>query len=287
MKTIKFIIAIPTFRREELLKRALASINKQDYPHLNVIVVDDSGEQPHKPFTDDALGDKLHYFYHDKNLGVNQARNTLVSKAKELDPSAYIVFIDDDDYLVDNALSAAAKAINDHPNFVWFTMNCVLPEGKPISKLTHYGELSYLNDCMFGKNIRGDMMHIVKANAITNFRFSDKFKNGEEWFFWCQLSVKHNLYAIPATGKISEYLEDGISMSGHNRDHIVSVLKYKIDTLEPIVGFKKLRHQYVSLAKHLLKNKRPQEAKPLLSKVFKQSPGYLRQYKHWIKYLLS
>jgi len=43
----------------------------------------------------------------------------------------------------------------------------MLPEGKPISRLKHYGELSYLNDYMFIKNMRGDMMHIVKAEAIT------------------------------------------------------------------------------------------------------------------------
>ena len=287
MKIINFIIAIPTFKREKLLKRALASINKQQYPHLNVIVVDDSGEQPDKPFSDDTLGDKLHYHYHDKNLGVNQARNTLVNKAKILDPSAYIVFIDDDDYFVDNALTTAAKAIREHPEFVWFTMDCILPEGKPISKLKHYGKLSYINDCMFGKNMRGDMMHIVKADAITNFQFSDKFKNGEEWFFWCHLSVNHNLYAIPAIGKIKEYLDDGISMSGHNRDRIISVLRYKIATLEPIVGFKKLRHQYISLVKYLLKDNRKQDAKLLLDKVFKLSPDYLRQYKHWIKYFLT
>ena len=286
MKIINFIIAIPTFKREKLLKRALASINKQQYPHLNVIVVDDSGVQPDKPFSDDTLGDKLHYYYHDKNLGVNQARNTLINKAKKLDPSAYIVFIDDDDYFVDNALATAAKAIREHPEYVWFAMDCMLPEGKPISKLKHYGNLSYLNDYMFSKKMRGDMMHIVKAEAITNSQFSDKFKNGEEWFFWCHLSVKHNLYAIPATGKISEYLEGGISMSGHNRDRIISVLEYKIATLEPIVGFKKLRHQYISLVKYLLKDNRKQDAKPLLDKVFKLSPGYLRQYKHWIKYFL-
>lgn len=287
MKIINFIIAIPTFKREKLLRRALASINKQNYAHLNVIVVDDSGDKPQKPFFDDELGDKLHYFYHDKNIGVNQVRNTLVKKAKELDPSAYIVFIDDDDFLVDNALSAAADAIREHSEFMWFTMDCILPEGKPISLLKHYGELSYIDDYMFGNRMQGDMMHIVHLKAITNFQFSDQFKNGEIWYFFCHLSMNHNLYAIQAVGKVSEYLEGGITKSGFNRDKIISVLKYKLAVLEPMVGFRKIRHQYISLAKHLLKDKRKQEAKPLLEKVFSRSPGYLRQYKHWISYFLN
>ncbi len=287
MNTVKFIVALATFKREELLKRALNSISQQDYPNIEVIVVDDSGVKPEKKFVDDSLGGKLHYFYHEANLGVNQARNTLVKKAKELDPSAYMVFIDDDDYLTDGALSIAAKTIKEHPEFVWFTMDCTHPNGKKISKLNHYGKLSYLDDYMFGKDLRGDMLHIVKTDAIGDARYSDQFKNGEIWYFWCQLSVKHPLYAIQAVGCVKEFLDEGITKTGFNRDRIISVLEYKIATLEPIVGFKKLKHQYITLAKHLLKGQRKQEAKALLTNVFKQSPGYTRQYKHWIKYFLS
>jgi len=43
MTIINFIIAIPAYKREELLRRTLASINKQKYPYLDVIIVDDSG----------------------------------------------------------------------------------------------------------------------------------------------------------------------------------------------------------------------------------------------------
>lgn len=287
MSDIHFIIAIPTYKREALLNRAISSINKQNYPHLDVIVVDDAGEQTQKPFVDNTLGTKLHYFYHEKNYGVNQARNKLILEARKLDPSAFIVFIDDDDYLVDNALFTAAKVISEHPAYSWFTMDCITPEGGKISKLKHYGELSYLDDYMFGKTLRGDMMHIVKAEITDSINFSDRFKNGEEWYFWCQLSARHKLYAIEADGKVSEYLEEGISKSGGNRDQMVSLLKYKIETLEPMAGFSKLKHQYVSLAKHLLKQNNKQEAKRYLLKVFKASPGYIRQYKHWVKYFLS
>lgn len=278
-----FIIGVPTFNRSHLISRIVQSVQEQNYSNWTILFVDDFSNDDTKPViqTLSKENPKIQYRQMSQNSGVNAVRNRIIDEAKLIDDSAYLLFIDDDDYLASGALALADSQITEHSEFNWFSLNCNYQDGKPISKIAQYGVLSYLNDYMFGKKIRGDLTHILRLQSLENERFTSEFKNGEEWSFWVNLSLTHNLYAIDAPGSIKQYLEGGLTDSGINRDKAIQVLKFKIITLEPIVGRKRMLHQYVSLAKHYLARKDFLSAKRALNKVFKTSPFYLRQYKHW------
>jgi len=279
-----FIIGVPTFNRSRFISRIVNSVQNQNYSNWTILFVDDYSVDDTKNtilnFTEKTT--KIQYRKMSKNSGVNAVRNCIIEQAKLIDNDAYLLLIDDDDYLAPNSLRAANKEVSAHPNLNWFCLNCNYQNGHTISKITQYGTLSYLNDYMFGKKIRGDLTHILKLTAIEGQVFTSEFKNGEEWYFWANLSVNYDLYAINAPGSIKEYLEGGLTATGINRDKAIQVLKFKIDTLEPIVGKKKMVHQYVSLAKHYLAQEEHKNASGLLKHAFKVSPFYLRQYRHWI-----
>lgn len=283
--TPRFLISVPTYNRRHLLPRVMESIQSQGFKNFDILFVDDCGSDDTPEYIQGLQAEASNIYYHrmTENSGVNAVRNKILEIAKRDFPESYIYFIDDDDQLYKDALQEAANAIQQNPDYNWYALTCVYPDNKPISRLKRFGEMNYIEDFMFGSAMRGDLTNIVKVSGIGDSHFSKAFKNAEIWYFWTSLSLKHTLFAVDKIGSIKEYLPDGITQNGFNRDKAIEVALYKINTLEPIVGTKKLRHQYVTLAKHLIKQGRKKEAQKYLKKVFSASPLYFRQYRHWIK----
>jgi glycosyltransferase involved in cell wall biosynthesis len=106
----KLSILIPTYNRLELFKETLTSILKQvDNEPVEIVIVDDGSTERNYEY---ALEISKKYPFvkvqrHEKNLGVGQARNTLLSLAK----GEYLVFIASDDLLMDGALKKMLNLI--------------------------------------------------------------------------------------------------------------------------------------------------------------------------------
>ncbi|MGB1091102.1 MAG: glycosyltransferase family 2 protein [Oceanobacter sp.] len=282
----RFIIGVPTYNRSHLLERVVASAQAQTNTNWTLILVNDaSSDDTEAVLTSykSQLGEQLHFVSMPENSGVNAVRNRILDEARVLDENAWLVLIDDDDYLTPECLSVIEQHIQAQPGYSWYTLDCQYENGQRISRMKRHGDLSYLDDYMFGKTMRGDMTHVIKLSGVDDTRFSREFKNAEEWFFWCHLSVKHRLFAIDAIGSIKDYLPDGLTQNAFNRDKAIQVLSYKIRVLEPLVGATRLQHQYVSLAKHYIKKKDFINAKHLLKKCWKVNPFYFRQYRYlWV-----
>jgi glycosyltransferase involved in cell wall biosynthesis len=290
MKMTQIIVAVPTYNRAELLNRVLKSVTSQSFRDWQILFVDDASSD-HTPATiaefQSCYPGRIHYRCMEKNSGVNAVRNRIVEEVLTINKEAFVVWIDDDDYLAEECLEKIATAIKRNPGYNWYSLDCQFENGKPISKISRYGEMNYLNDYMFGKRMRGDMTHVVKADAIGNSRFTTQFRNAEVWYFWCQLAEKMPLFAVNEVGSIKEFLPDGITQSGFNRDKAIQVLQLKIDTLKNMVDEKKLVHQYVSLAKLLLAKGKKTQARKYLLQAWRLKPGYVRQYRYWLKILFS
>lgn len=285
MEDVFFSLCVPTYNRSHLIDRVYQSAARQEYQNWQIYFCDDCS-------TDNTLAtleslsqsdSRVHYLNLDENSGVNKARNKVISHIQENSPESYIIFIDDDDILCDGFLYQAVKVIKNNPDYSWYAFNCIDGSGNKITRAKRYGDIVYISDYMFGKTLRGDPTNIIKASAIAEHRFTEEFKNAEEWYLWCNLSLQFPMLLVDKSGSVKEFLSDGLTSSGFNRDRIVDVAKYKIKTLEPIVGRKAMLHQYVTIAKHLINRKAYAEAYIYLKKTFVCSPFYFRQYKHWLK----
>ena len=88
---------ITTYRREPgILKRALDSVFGQDYPLLEVIVVNDAPDFVRRPQIDALVasyGRGIRYFINESNRGANASRNRGIEQSR----GEYIAFLDDDD----------------------------------------------------------------------------------------------------------------------------------------------------------------------------------------------
>lgn len=91
-------VIVPTFRRPNLLRKALQSVRAQTYRPLQVIVIDDDDDPAAAAIADQVLQgreDLQTIVLRQSNLGAAAARNRGLAAAE----GAYVQFLDDDDEL--------------------------------------------------------------------------------------------------------------------------------------------------------------------------------------------
>jgi len=100
-------LVITTYNRSHLLKRAIDSI--YDMPFNEIIVVNDGSDKEHDKIIDSILlkYPKIIYLKHSINRGLGEARNSGVRLSK----SEWIMYLDDDDYFIDNPIPELKELI--------------------------------------------------------------------------------------------------------------------------------------------------------------------------------
>ena len=133
----KVSVIIPTYRRSDMLPRAIDSVFNQDYSNIQVVVVDDNDPNTEwRAKTQDrmrqyAADDRVKYICHSKNLNGSVARNTgIICSDGEL-----VTFLDDDDVYRVNKVSEQVRYLLLHPEYRavycgWKRLKEIVPIGE-------------------------------------------------------------------------------------------------------------------------------------------------------------
>lgn len=105
-------VIIPTHNRVEFLKRSLASVLRQTYGELEIIIVDDASMDGTQQYITTISDERIIYIRLQVNQGGAVARNTGILKAK----GKYIGFLDDDDEWFPNKLEEQLKVFKRNGN---------------------------------------------------------------------------------------------------------------------------------------------------------------------------
>lgn len=97
----KVSVIIPTYYRNDLLQHAIDSVVNQLYRPIEVVVVDDSGEEHAKSTVTGYDFDQLTYIPLEKNQGQNAALNIGLDEIS----GKYVQFLDDDDEIIGDKFS--------------------------------------------------------------------------------------------------------------------------------------------------------------------------------------
>lgn len=194
MYTMKFSIITPTYKRWELLGRAVQSVLRQTYTEWEMIIVNDSpGVPSYKTLPSSVADPRIHYYANDTNRGVNYSRNRALDSVSK--DSEWVIFLDDDDYLAQDALETFSKLITAHPECKWFVTNRAYADGTLVTKYpkpkTWY---SYIKDVLVLKRCKGDVTHCMKTSILTNIRYSKYIKQAEEWLFYYQIALREKMF---------------------------------------------------------------------------------------------
>src|SRR5665647_1226326 len=90
-------IAIPTFNRAELLKRAIASARAQDYPSVEILIVDNASEDATQEICQALAAEdpRIRYMRQPRNVGPTRNFETGLENAR----GHYFMWLADDDWI--------------------------------------------------------------------------------------------------------------------------------------------------------------------------------------------
>lgn len=170
------------------LQQALQSIAEQDYPHKEILVADAAG-------TGDidltaAAGVPACVVGIGHPLARSAAANLLLRKAT----GAWVLFLDDDDWIAPGHLSRLARAVREHPYcaLAYAGVSCVEhsdePLGPSLRELRTYDE-PFDADRLLVENyipIHAALVNLARLRAGGSVAFDESLDVFEDWDFWLQ-----------------------------------------------------------------------------------------------------
>ncbi|MCQ2550365.1 MAG: glycosyltransferase [Lachnospiraceae bacterium] len=133
---------IITHNRLKQLKKAVESVLNQDYPYMELIIVDDASEDGTEQYGESLSDSKVYYVRLLEHKGGNYARNVGIKKSR----GKYIAFLDDDDYWYRNKISSQIDYFCKHPEIGILHTGFTVDYGKCFLKYNKIPNRSYQGD---------------------------------------------------------------------------------------------------------------------------------------------
>jgi len=199
-------VIVRTQARPRLLQEALSSLLTQTYPNLEVIVVNDGGEDvstviaPFSPYL------HINYQVHDTAQGKAAAANTGAAVAR----GKYINFLDDDDLLYPEHLEKLALFLEttgekvaysdcEKGEYQWVGQDFVLCREK-----TLFWGVDFDRDRLHCINYLANMSILFSRELWERIgRFDESLEVFEDWDFWRRLADQTVFHRLP--GITAEY----------------------------------------------------------------------------------
>lgn len=124
-------VVIPCYNQAHFLVDAIASVEEQDYPAVEIIIVDDGSRDDTAQVAAQAAAKFANVSYIlQENRGLSAARNTGLAHSQ----SDMVLFLDADDRLLPGALTAGATTLQAHPEcaFVYGHYRLIDADGNPL-----------------------------------------------------------------------------------------------------------------------------------------------------------
>ncbi len=141
---------IPTYNRARTIERAVDSVLDQDYPLVEVIIVDDgSQDDTADRITKRYSKDQRVRYFRIPNSGVCVARNRGLREVR----GEFVAMLDSDDYWLPGKLSLQIGVLKTHPtlSMVWSDMDAIDTTGQMVARKylrTMYGSYQYFPNAL-------------------------------------------------------------------------------------------------------------------------------------------
>ena len=193
-------VIIPTYNRPDLVKKALTSITQQTYPNIEVIVVNDAGQDVGEIVRTFADRLKIVYQNNRQNQGAGGARNTGMSLAR----GQYIAFLDDDDIyypahlqILIESLAANLDVIGVYSDAVQVNILMEGSEKKVISRQVVFS-VDYSLDILLVQNFIPNLCLVIRSSILSKTGgFDVQLKALEDWEWLLRLAQHGLLKHVP------------------------------------------------------------------------------------------
>lgn len=174
-------VIIPYFNCERYIAETLDSIEKQTYPNVEIILVNDGSSKPSTGYIEALIQDKAYIQYlYQENKGLSSARNTGAKFAQ----GEFLLFLDADDKIEPLYLQKTIDAILSHPN-------CKLAYSKAKLFDAEIGVWNLPAYSTFDKLLQSNMIYCSALHRKSDFTklggFDENLIAYEDWDYWIRL----------------------------------------------------------------------------------------------------
>lgn len=207
----KVSVIIPTYKRPELLSRAIDSVINQKYKNCEIIVVDDNNpsssfrEETEKVMKNYDNMNNVKYIKHEKNMNGSVARNTGISESS----GNYIAFLDDDDEFLPDKIFNQVNTMQslDETWGACYTSYEKINENssKQYSDEKREGNL-LIEALMRTLYIQAGSNLLVRKNVVDELNgFDETFKRNQDLEFLVRLLERYKLAYVDSCSLIIHY----------------------------------------------------------------------------------
>jgi glycosyltransferase involved in cell wall biosynthesis len=213
-------VLIPTHNRRWLVGRAIDSILSQSYKNVEVILVNDAGEDIQDllngvPQFNDP---RLRYFQNEKNLGLAGTRNVALKHSS----GEYICLLDDDDIYLKYAIEFRMYMMKKIEAEIVYTRSLLdhwekkqnggyYSVGKSL-----YWDSPFDQDLILLQNIAPccNVFFSRRAWQVSNYWFDETMTTSEDHDFWCALSRANVFHELKIIDTECSQRDDKSQMTG-------------------------------------------------------------------------
>lgn len=199
-------VIIPCYNHGRYLARAIESVLAQDYPHHEIIVVDD-GSKDETPSVARRYEAVKYIYQH--NQGLSAARNTGIDNCT----GQFLVFLDADDWLFPEAFSTNLHYLEQRPDagFVSGAFTDVLNHYG--NQVKHHQEKDQYNHLLEQNYIAMHATVMYNRRVFDTLRYDTSLKACEDYDIYLKIARKHPI--ISHTRQIAVYNRHDSNMSGN------------------------------------------------------------------------
>jgi glycosyltransferase involved in cell wall biosynthesis len=219
-------VIIPTKNRSDLLKNAIASVQKQTYKNWELVIVDDGSTDNTKQVIEQLNDKRIIYKKNEKSLGGAQSRNIGAKSSN----GSLIAFLDDDDVWLHEKLEVQSTHFQ-NPEVGLSYCGCLI---KFTSFNIYYPTKPSIEgeafDDLLINNFIGVTPSVVARKSVFNKAggFDAKLKARQDYDLWLRIS---NISKIKCSDKVLF-----ISYQRDNIERITSSIKNYIDSDQIILA---------------------------------------------------
>ncbi len=190
---IKISIIIPAYNAEKYIKNCINRLLQQTYKNIELIVINDASNDKTKDILNDLSDINLHVINLKTNLGAYCARKKGLQKAT----GDYILFVDVDDYLDDEAIEKLVNYINIYnTDIIKFRYikeplkkesPILFGEEKKPFLIKNKMDYKIINQLMTTNNLNNLWSMIIKKDVIKNDNIEKRFSMGEDFIQSCYI----------------------------------------------------------------------------------------------------
>ncbi len=240
----KVSIIILTKNRVELFKKALASVEAQNFSDYEIVAVNDGSADATEAYLEDQKNwnPKLTVIHHKTSLGIIKSRQEAIERSM----GEYVAFLDDDDEWIDrDKLKKQTEFLDKHPECVLvgggikiisnseFLISKQIPNSKSqINKLRPLSDSAIRNTMLFRNNFFTSTVMVKKQAVLKAGGFlADGQDFVEDYDLWLRLGRVGEMYNFPQVftrysqppynkEKFKNYLKKQLALIGrHRRDY--------------------------------------------------------------------